>query len=88
LAVDENHQIIAFKFTITDVGDQSALADLLDQLDAASDYFIAYDVHDGIPVIQTDLGLFCLIVEFCNNAGKMHAEQGVYASGSCSLPHR
>jgi hypothetical protein len=48
LAVDENHQIIAFEFTITDVGDQSALADLLDQLDAPSDYFFADGAYDGI----------------------------------------
>ena len=52
LAVDENHQISACELTTTEIGDPSAIPDLLDQVDSPFDYFIADGAYDGMPVIQ------------------------------------
>ena len=55
LAVDENHNIIACELTTPDVGDPTAVPDLLGQLDSSFESFIADGAYDGDPVAQAVL---------------------------------
>jgi transposase len=55
LAVDEHHQIIAVELTTPEVGDPSAVPDLLDQIDTEFDDFISDGAYDGDPVSQAVL---------------------------------
>ena len=50
LAVDEHHQWIAVELTTPEVGDPSAVPDLLSQVDTHFDQFIADGAYDGDPV--------------------------------------
>lgn len=55
LAVDEHHQWIAVELTTPEVGDPSAVPDLLEQVDSNFDQFIADGALDGDPVYQAVL---------------------------------
>lgn len=55
LAVDEHHQWIAVELTTPEVGDPSAVPDLLEQVDTEFDQFIADGAFDGDPVYQAVL---------------------------------
>jgi transposase len=55
LAVDEKHQIIAVELTTPDVGDPTAVPDLLGQIDTDFDSFIADGAYDGEAVYQAVL---------------------------------
>jgi len=55
LAVDEKHQMIAVELTTPEVGDTSAVPDLLKQIDTDFDTFIADGAYDGDPVYQAVL---------------------------------
>jgi hypothetical protein len=46
LAVDENHQILACELTTPEVGDPTAIADLLDQIDSPFETFIGDGAYD------------------------------------------
>lgn len=46
LAVDENHQILACELTTPEVGDPTAVADLLDQIDSPFEAFIGDGAYD------------------------------------------
>ena len=50
IAVDENHQIIACDLTTPEVGDTTAVPDLLDQISTPFDTFMADGAYDGDPV--------------------------------------
>ena len=50
IAVDENHQIIACDLTTPEVGDTTAVPDLLDQISTPVDTFMADGAYDGDPV--------------------------------------
>jgi len=50
IAVDENHQIIACDLTTPEVGDTTAVPDLLDQISTPFDSFMADGAYDGDPV--------------------------------------
>lgn len=52
LAVDENHQLVACELTTTEVEDPTAAPDLLAQVPAGFDTFIADGAYDGDPVYQ------------------------------------
>ena len=52
LAVDENHQIVACELTTPEVGDPSAVPDLLDQIDAPFEIFMGDGAYDGEPVSE------------------------------------
>lgn len=55
LAVDEHHQWIAVELTTPEVGDPSAVPDLLEQIDTDFDKVIADGAYDGDPVSQAVL---------------------------------
>jgi transposase len=55
LAVDEHHQWIAVELTTPEVGDPSAVPDILGQIDSEFDDFIADGAYDGDPVSQAVL---------------------------------
>ena len=55
LAVDEKHQIIAVELTTPEVGDPSAVPDLLSQIETEFDTFIADGAYDGDPLYQSIL---------------------------------
>jgi Transposase DDE domain len=55
LAIDEHHQVLACELTTPEVGDPSAVADLLAQIDAPFDAFIGDGAYDGEPVSQAVL---------------------------------
>lgn len=55
LAVDENHQIIACELTTPEVGDPTAVPDLLDQIDTPFETFIADGAYDGEPISEVVL---------------------------------
>src|SRR4051812_32980128 len=55
LAVDEHHQWIAVELTTPEVGDPSAVPDLLKQIDTDFDKVIADGAYDGDPVSQAVL---------------------------------
>ena len=50
LAVDENHQLLACELTTPEVGDPTAVPDLLVQIDTPFDTFIADGAYDGEPI--------------------------------------
>jgi len=52
LAIDEHHQVLACEFTAPDVGDPSAVADLLTQTVTPFQTFIGDGAYDGEPVSQ------------------------------------
>ena len=55
LAVDEKHQLIACELTTTEVGDPTAVPDLLAQVPSGFDAFIADGAYDGDLVYQAVL---------------------------------
>ena len=55
LAIDENHQVLACELTTPDVGDPSAVPDLLDQITTPFETFMADGAYDGEPVSQAVL---------------------------------
>lgn len=55
LAADENHEILACALTIPEVGDPSAVPDLLDQIDTPFDIFVGDGAFDGIAASQAIL---------------------------------
>jgi len=55
LAVDEHHQIVACELTTPEVGDPSAVADLLTQIITPFKTFIGDGAYDGEPVSQAVL---------------------------------
>jgi len=55
LAVDEHHQWIAVELTTPEVGDPSAVPDLLEQIDTDFEQVIADGAYDGDPVTQAVL---------------------------------
>src|SRR6201995_898926 len=55
LAIDEHHQVLACELTTPEVGDPSAVADLLAQIDTPFDAFIGDGAYDGEPVSQAVL---------------------------------
>jgi hypothetical protein len=50
LAVDENYQILACELTTPEVGDPTAVPDLLGQIESAFDVFMGDGAFDGEPV--------------------------------------
>src|SRR5450830_1411829 len=52
LAVDENHQILACELTTPEVGDPTAVPDLLDQIDTPFETFMGDGAFDGEPVLE------------------------------------
>src|SRR5665648_158246 len=55
LAVDENHQLLACELTPPEIGNSTAIPDLLAQIDTPFDTFIANGAYDGEPVSQAVL---------------------------------
>ncbi|HEY8905869.1 MAG TPA: IS5 family transposase [Rhodoferax sp.] len=55
LAVDENHQILACELTTPEVGDPTAVPDLLDQIDTSFETFMGDGAFDGEPVSEAIL---------------------------------
>lgn len=55
LAIDENHQVLACELTTPEVGDPTAVPDLLAQIATSFDTFIADGAYDGEPVSQAVL---------------------------------
>jgi hypothetical protein len=55
LAIDEHHQVIACELTTPEVGDPSAVADLLVQIITPFKAFIGDGAYDGEPVSQAVL---------------------------------
>ncbi|WP_172592393.1 IS5 family transposase [Nitrosomonas supralitoralis] len=50
LAVDENHQLLACELTPPEIGDPTAIPDLLAQIDTPFETFIADGAYDGEPI--------------------------------------
>ena len=50
LAIDENYQILACELTTPEVGDPTAVPDLLEQIEAPFDAFMGDGAYDGEPV--------------------------------------
>jgi len=55
LAVDENHQILACELTTPEVGDPTAVPDLLAQIDTPFEVFMGDGAYDGEPVSRAVL---------------------------------
>ena len=55
LAVDENHQILACELTTPEVGDPTAVPDLLAQIDTPFETFMGDGAYDGEPVANAVL---------------------------------
>ena len=55
LAIDENHQVLACELTTPEVGDPTAVPDLLAQITTPFDTFIGDGAYDGEPVSQAVL---------------------------------
>src|SRR5450830_828669 len=55
LAIDEHHQVLAYGLTTPDVGDPTAVPDLLDQITTPFEMFISDGAYDGEPVAQAVL---------------------------------
>jgi len=55
LAVDENHQLLASELTTPEVGDPTAVADLLDQIDTPFETFMGDGAYDRETVSQAVL---------------------------------
>jgi hypothetical protein len=55
LAIDEHHQVLACELTTPDVGDTTAVPDLLDQITTPFETFMGDGAYDGEPVAQAVL---------------------------------
>lgn len=55
IAVDEKHQIVACELTTPEVGDPTAVPDLLDQIETPFETFMGDGAYDGDPVSQAVL---------------------------------
>jgi hypothetical protein len=55
LAIDENHNVLACELTTPEVGDPTAVPDLLDQITTPFDTFMDDGAYDGEPVAQAVL---------------------------------
>ena len=55
LAIDEKHQVLACELTTPDVGDPTAVPDLLDQITTSFGTFMGDGAYDGDPVSQAVL---------------------------------
>lgn len=55
LAIDENHQVLACELTTPDIGDPTAVPDLLDQITTPFETFLGDGAYDGDPVSQAVL---------------------------------
>ena len=55
LAIDENHNVLACELTMPEVGDPTAVPDLLDQITTSFDTFMGDGAYDGEPVAQAVL---------------------------------
>lgn len=55
LAVDEKHQVVACELTTPEVGDPTAVPDLLNQIETPFETFMADGAYDGEPVSQAVL---------------------------------
>jgi len=55
IAVDEKHQIVACELTTPEVGDPTAVPDLLDQIETPFETFMGDGAYDGEPVAQAAL---------------------------------
>jgi hypothetical protein len=55
LAIDEKHQVLAVELTTPDVGDPTAVPDLLDQITTPFATFMGDGAYDGDPVSQAVL---------------------------------
>jgi DDE family transposase len=55
IAVDEKHQIVACELTTPEVGDPTAVPELLDQLETPFETFMGDGAYDGDPVAQAVL---------------------------------
>jgi hypothetical protein len=55
LAIDENHQVLACELTTPEVGDPSAVPDLLDQITTPFETFMGDGAYDDDPVSQAVL---------------------------------
>ena len=55
LAIDEHHQVLACELTTPEVGDPTAVVDLLEQISTPFDTFIGDGTYDGEPVSQAVL---------------------------------
>ena len=55
LAIDENHQVLTCELTTPEVGDPTAVPDLLAQITTPFDTFIGDGAYDGEPVSQAVL---------------------------------
>ncbi len=55
LAINEHHQILACELTTPEVGDPTAVGDLLDQITTPFETFIGDGAYDGEPVSQAVL---------------------------------
>ena len=55
LAIDENHQILACELTTPEVGDPSAVPDLLVQIDTPFETFMGDGAYDGEPISEAVL---------------------------------
>ena len=55
LAIDEHHQVLACELTTPEVGDPTAMVDLLEQISTPFDTFIGDGTYDGEPVSQAVL---------------------------------
>jgi len=56
LAIDEKHQILACELTTPEVGDSTAIPDMLDQITTSFDTFLADGAYDGDPVSEAVFG--------------------------------
>ena len=55
LAIDENHQVLACELTTPEVGDPTAVPDMLAQITTPFDTFMGDGAYDGEPVSQAVL---------------------------------
>ena len=55
LVIDENHNVLACELTTPEVGDPTAVPNLLDQIDTPFDKFMGDGAYDGDPVSQAVL---------------------------------
>ena len=55
LAVDEHHQIVAWELTMPEVGDPTAVPDLLTQMVTLFETFMGDAAYDGEPVLKVVL---------------------------------
>ena len=57
LAIDEHHQVLACELTTPDVGETTAVPDLLDQITTPFETFMGDGAYDGEPVAQAVLAM-------------------------------